>query len=199
MLERKDLQVISDIIRPESKVLDLGCGDGKLLNELIKEKNIKGLGIEISIKKIKACLEKGISVLQEDLNEGLKDFQENSFDYVVLSQTLEYVSKPLNLLKEMLRIGNCCIISFENLAYWKNRVSFLFTGSIQKTKGKKLFTKGGKKQFLTIKNFLKLCEIYEFIIVKRIFLPKKRLNLAKIFPNVFSRASIFILKANKPE
>lgn len=105
MLKRKDLQTIADSISPSSKVLDLGCGDGTLLKELIKVKKVKGLGIEISIQKIKKCLEYGVSVVQEDLNEGLRDFQDDSFDYVILSQTLEDISNPAHLIHEMLRVG----------------------------------------------------------------------------------------------
>jgi len=131
LIERKDLNIIFDIIKPNSKVLDLGCGDGSLLKELIKNKNVTGLGIEISIEKIKTCMKDGISVIQEDLNEGLKDFQENSFDYVVLSQTLEYIANPVYLIQEMLRVGKNCVISFENLAYWKNRILFLFSGILK--------------------------------------------------------------------
>ena len=112
LLKRKDLQIISEIIEPHSKVLDLGCGEGHLLNELIKAKKISGLGIEISIERIKKCLEHGLSVVQEDLNDGLKDFQDKSFDYVILSQTLEDISRPLYLLLEMVRVGKKCIISF---------------------------------------------------------------------------------------
>lgn len=139
MLKRKDLQTIADSISPSSKVLDLGCGDGTLLKELIKVKKVKGLGIEISIQKIKKCLEYGVSVVQEDLNEGLRDFQDDSFDYVILSQTLEDISNPAHLIHEMLRVGKKCIISFENLAYWKNRLLFLFSGTLSRGDSKKIY------------------------------------------------------------
>jgi methionine biosynthesis protein MetW len=125
LLERKDLKAIFAIIKPNSKVLDLGCGDGLLLGELVSRKKVNGLGIELSIEKIKSCLNNGISVIQEDLNEGLKDFKNKSFDYVILSQTLEYIANPVYLINEMLRVGKKVVISFENLAYWKNRITFL--------------------------------------------------------------------------
>ena len=83
MIQRKDFQIILEFIEPKSKVLDLGCGTGELLNELNRIKNVDGLGIEISLESIKKCLEYGLSVVQEDLNEGLKDFQNNSFDVII--------------------------------------------------------------------------------------------------------------------
>jgi methionine biosynthesis protein MetW len=195
MLKRKDLQIISDIIEPNSRVLDLGCGDGHLLQELINEKNVKGLGIEISLERIKICLEHGISVVQEDLNEGLKDFQNNSFDFIVLSQTLEDISNPVLLIHEMLRVGKKCIISFENLAHWKNRMNFLFKGSLDRENTKyDILYNGKKQQILTVNKFLKFCEHYNFTVCKKVFLPKRRFFLSRDFPNVFSKTAIFILK-----
>ncbi len=187
MLKRKDLQIISEIIEPQSKVLDLGCGDGHLLNELIKAKKITGLGIEISIERIKKCLERGLSVVQEDLNDGLKDFQDKSFDYVILSLTLEDISRPLYLLLEMVRVGKKCIISFENAAFWVNRMSFFLKGEFSKNRS------SGKQQFLTIKIFQKLCKIGNIKICSKIFLPQKS---SKLLPNLFCKMAIFILRDN---
>lgn len=186
MRSRKDLQIISEIIEPNSRVLDLGCGDGFLLNDLIRGKNASGLGIEISLKHIKKCLEHGLSVVQEDLNQGLKDFQDNSFDYVILSQTLADISKPLYLLLEMVRVGKKCIISFDNTASWRNRISFLINGEFSLNK-----SKSGKQQFITIKNFLRLCKLGNLQICRKILLPK---SSAKLLPNLFCKTAIFILK-----
>lgn len=175
--------------------MDLGCGDGLLLEELIREKSVTGLGIEISLEKIKKCLERGISVLQEDLNEGLKDFQHKSFDYVILSQTLEDITNPVYLVSEMLRVGKKCIISFENLAYWKNRISFLVNGTLNRGgNDKNLLRNGKKQQILTVNKFVNFCLIYKFTICKQIFLPNGKFNLTYSFPNFFSRTAIFILK-----
>jgi len=194
---RKDLQIIFDIIQPNSKVLDLGCGDGLLLHELIKKKKVTGLGIEVSIDKIKSCLKYGVSVIQEDLNEGLKEFQDNSFDYVILSQTLEYIANPVYLIKEMRRVGKYCIISFENLANWKNRLTFMFTGTLkrERTHNHNLFY-GKKIQILDLNKFLKFCAHYKIKIKNKFYLPMKKYNLTQIFPNLFSKIAIFILKGN---
>ena len=197
MLKREDLQVIFDIIQPNSKVLDLGCGDGSLLYELIKKKNASGLGIEVSMEKIKSCLEYGISVTQEDLNEGLKDFQNNSFDYIILSQTLEYIANPVYLIQEMLRVGKKCIISFENLAYWKNRISFLFKGTLKRKRSDNDHLFYGKKiQILTVNKFFNFCAYYKIKICNNFYLPVKKFNITRAFPNLFSKIAIFILKGN---
>ena len=197
MLKRKDLQIIADIIEPESRVLDLGCGDGTLLYELINDKKITGLGIEISLERIKKCLERGISVVQEDLNEGLKEFQNKSFDYVILSQTLEDISKPVYLIHEMLRVGKKCIISFENLAYWRNRISFLLSGNVNGGRNKTdLLRDGEKQQLLTVNRFFKFCSYYKFTVCKQKFLPNGKIGLTNAFPNFYSKIAIFILKGN---
>jgi methionine biosynthesis protein MetW len=195
LIERKDLRAIYEIIKPNSKVLDLGCGDGVLLRELVLKKKVNGLGIEISIEKIKSCLNNGISVIQEDLNEGLKDFKDKTFDYVVLSQTLEYITHPVYLIQEMLRVGKKVVISFENLAYWKNRITFLLKGALKTARTNDLSLFFRKKiQILTVKKFFDFCTYYEIQTSRQIFLPPKKLNLHQTFPNLLSRIAIFILK-----
>jgi methionine biosynthesis protein MetW len=178
-------------------VLDLGCGDGLLLKELIEKKKITGLGIEISIEKIKSCLKNGISVIQEDLNEGLKDFQKNSFDYVVLSQTLEYSANPFYMIQEMLRVGKNCIISFENLAHWKNRVLFLLRGTLKRERAKNKDPFYGKKvQIFTVNKFLNFCNYYKINISHHFYLSSNELKETRLFPNAFSKIAIFILKGD---
>ena len=195
MLERRDLKIIFNIIKPNSKVLDLGCGDGLLLKELVEKKGNIGLGIEISMEKIKICLKNGISVIQEDLNEGLKDFQENSFDYIILSQTLEYIANPVYLINEMLRVGKNIIISFENLAYWKNRFLFLFRGTLKRERVKSINPFYGKKvQILTVTKFINFCHYYKINISHQFYLPNNNLKLTNKFPNTLSKLAIFILK-----
>ncbi len=195
MLERKDLRAIFEIIKTNSKVLDLGCGDGLLLRELVLKKKVNGLGIEIAIEKIKSCLNNGISVIQEDLNEGLKDFKDISFDYVILSQTLEYIAHPVYLIQEMLRVGKNVVISFENLAYWKNRITFLLKGALRRarTNDNSLFFRK-KIQILTVKKFFEFCAYYKIQTSPQIYLPVKKLNLNQTFPNLLSKIAIFILK-----
>lgn len=127
-LMRYDLQIIASWIEPGSKVIDLGCGEGDLLQHLIALKGVQGTGIEINEEKVARCIEKGLSVLQGDINAEVHDYTEGSFDYVILSQTLQQVYEPDHLIRAMLRIGQKGIVSFPNFSHWQIRLQLLFTG-----------------------------------------------------------------------
>ena len=127
-LMRYDLQIIASWIEPGSKVIDLGCGEGDLLQHLIALKGVQGTGIEINEEKVARCIEKGLSVLQGDISEEVHDYPERSFDYVILSQTLQQVYEPDHLIRAMLRIGQKGIVSFPNFSHWQIRLQLLFTG-----------------------------------------------------------------------
>ena len=127
-LMRYDLQIIASWIEPGSKVIDLGCGEGDLLQHLIVLKGVQGTGIELNEEKVARCIEKGLSVLQGDINAEVHDYPEGSFDYVILSQTLQQVYEPDHLIRAMLRIGQKGIVSFPNFSHWQIRLQLLFTG-----------------------------------------------------------------------
>jgi len=127
-LMRYDLQIIASWIEPGSKVIDLGCGEGDLLQHLIALKGVQGTGIEINEEKVARCIEKGLSVLQGDINAEVHDYPEGSFDYVILSQTLQQVYEPDHLIRAMLRIGQKGIVSFPNFSHWQIRMQLFFTG-----------------------------------------------------------------------
>ena len=118
-MARKDFKVISEWVKQDSRILDLGCGDGALLKLLSKERNGSGYGVDTSIDKIKKSLDNNINVINADINNKLDYFSDDSFDYVILAQSLQVVNNPVDLIKEMLRIGNEVIISFPNMGYWK--------------------------------------------------------------------------------
>ena len=130
---RFDLQVISSWIEPHSRVLDLGCGHGDLLYYLQTEKGVKGIGIESDEKKAASCISRGLSVLQENFNEEVLDYPANHFDYIILSQTLQQVYKPDELLRSLLTIGSKVIVSFPNFSHWKIRAQLFFTGLAPKS------------------------------------------------------------------
>lgn len=125
---RFDLQVIASWIKPGSRVLDLGCGNGDLLFFLKQEKRIQGTGIELSESKVAKCIERGLTVLQGDFQEEVHDYPDHSFDYVILSQTLQQIMAPKELIPELLRIGRRVIVSFPNFGHWLIRMQILFTG-----------------------------------------------------------------------
>ena len=125
---RFDLQVIASWIQPGSRVLDLGCGNGDLLYFLKHDKQIHGTGIEYAESKVARCIERGLTVLQGDFQEEVHDYPDQSFDFVVLSQTLQQIMAPKELLPELLRIGRRVIVSFPNFGHWLIRCQVLFTG-----------------------------------------------------------------------
>ncbi|MGL1931677.1 MAG: methionine biosynthesis protein MetW [Desulfotalea sp.] len=126
---RFDLQVIAQGIEPGSKVLDLGCGNGDLLAWLKNHKQVKGTGIEQDQQKVSSCIARGLSVLQGDINTEVDDYPDNSFDYVILSQTLHQVYEPDLLIKSLSRIGKTVIVSFPNFSHYSIRLHLLFKGT----------------------------------------------------------------------
>ena len=125
---RRDLQLIANMIAPESRLLDIGCGDGALLAYLAQKKNVDGRGIEISQEGVNACVSHGLSVIQGDADTDLADYPSDAFDYVVLSQTLQATHHPRAVLEDLVRIGRHAIISFVNFGHWRTRFALLVHG-----------------------------------------------------------------------
>ena len=123
--QRPDFAAIAKWIKPGAKILDLGCGDGTLLRYLHQERNVFGYGVEIDDDNVLSCLRNGINVIQNDLESGLSSFTSGSFDYVILSQTLQAMKHTAGIIQEMLRVGREGIVSFPNFGYWKNRVQVI--------------------------------------------------------------------------
>ena len=125
MIARADFAAIARWVEPNSKVLDLGCGDGSLLKYLKEARNAHGYGIEIADANILACVEKNVNVIQMDLESGLSTFEDDAFDFVILSQTLQAMRRSDLILKEMLRVGREGIVTFPNFGYWRHRLAIL--------------------------------------------------------------------------
>jgi len=120
--------IIENWVQPHSRVLDLGCGDGSLLSDLVVKKNVDGLGVEISQDMVVKCLDKGISVYQADIDRGLSQWDELSFDYIILNATLQVIHRPYHVVNEMLRVGRHAIVSVSNFGYFANRVEIMLKG-----------------------------------------------------------------------
>ena len=131
---KKEFKVIADLLPNNVRVLDVGCGDGSLMNHLIKEKNIEARGLELKKENVTKCIYKGLPVIEGNAETELHQFPNQSFDFVILSQTLQAFYNPEKVLKDLLRIGKSVIISIPNFGYWKVRTSLLFFGKMPVTK-----------------------------------------------------------------
>jgi len=155
---RPDLQVVADMVAPGRRVLDVGCMDGTLLAYLGAEKGVDGRGMELSQAGVNACVARGLSVIQGDADTDLSDYPSASFDYAILSQTLQATRRPDRVLVELLRIGKQAIVSFPNFGYWRVRLALAVQGRMPVTKSlDRPWYETPNIHFCTIKDFVELC------------------------------------------
>jgi methionine biosynthesis protein MetW len=195
---RYDLEIIADLIKPNSKVLDIGCSTGDLLYYLKQNKNVDGRGLEISQVKVSQALAKGLSAIQGNAEDDLHCYPDQSFDYTILSQTLQATNKPKEILLEMLRISKFAVVSLPNFAYFKNRLQLLLKGTmpVNKTIPFQWF-ETPNIHFCSMRDFEKLCQAENLKIEEKIFLAadKKLPSILnnQITSNLLAEYGIFLI------
>ena len=197
---RVDLQIIADMIEHGTRVLDVGCGTGTLLDYLVNFKQVDGRGIELSTEGVNACVSNGLSVIQGDANVDLKDYPDQAFDYVVLSQTLQAMNAPREVLEQMLRIGKHAIVSFPNFAHWRVRYQLGLKGRMPVSDNLPYeWYETPNIHFCTIKDFTVLCREMGISVEKSMSLDHagsaiRRVDLTPFLANLFGEQAVFLLK-----
>ena len=193
-----DHKAILEWIHQGSSVLDLGCGDGELLDLLVKERHVKAQGIEIDEQAIYQCVAKGLSVFHEDIDHGLSDYADQSFDYVILNQSFQQVKSADLVLKEALRVGREVIAGFPNFAHYQARLQIFFKGKTPVTPSLPYeWHDTPNLHFLSISDFIEYCHQRHIKLEKAAFVGKKR--RIKIFPNLFALTGIFLISKQRSQ
>ena len=196
---KSEYKIISDIIDENSKVLDVGCDDGSLMEFLKKSKKVNIRGIEISKDKVQTCISKGLTVIEGNAEFDLKQFPNNSFDYVVLGQTLQAFVNPEIVIKELLRVGKKAVVTIPNFGHWKVRLNLLIKGTMPVTKTlPNEWYNTPNIHMCTIKDFFKFSKTINFKIFKSLALMNKNvsiINNSNLFlKNLFSELGIFLIE-----
>ena len=187
-----DHQMILGLVEPGSSVLDLGCGSGDLLYLLIKEKGVHGQGIEIDEQEIYKCVEKGLNVFHGDIDSGLAEFADKSFNYVILNQSMQQILRVDKVLTDALRVGKKVIVGFPNFAHYKSRLQMLFHGRAPVTGALPYqWYETPNLHFLSIFDFKKYCQTKDIIIERQVCIGEKR--RIPFLRNLFAQTGIFLI------
>ena len=195
---RFDLEVIASWITPDAKVLDLGCGNGELLNLLRDQKSASCTGIDFSEHNIQQCIAKGLTVIHGDINEEVGDYADNTFDYVVLSQTLQQVYEPEALIKTLLRIGHKVVVSFPNFSHWRCRCQLFFLGQAPTTSQLPYYWYNSPNiRVITIKDFRQFAHKAGFTILNEAAIntdnQERQGCIIKFLPTLLATYGIFLI------
>ena len=196
---RIDLKVIADFIKPRARVLDVGCGDGELLEYLELDKQVDGRGVEISQRGVNESVARGLSVIQGDADTDLVFYPDKGFDYVILSQTLQATRNPKEVLRELLRIGERAIVSFPNFGFWQVRLSLLFRGRMPVARELSYsWYDTPNIHFCTIRDFIALCDEIGATVESAMALDRDGHSIGVSMPwwfwNFFGQQAVFVLK-----
>tara|TARA_B100001093_G_scaffold271341_1_gene259347 strand:- start:1210 stop:1806 length:597 start_codon:yes stop_codon:yes gene_type:complete len=196
---KTEYKIIVDIIEKNTRVLDVGCNDGTLMESLKNNKNIDVRGIEISKEKVQTCIAKGLTVIEGNAELDLKQFPDGSFDYVVLSQTLQAFINPEIVIKELLRVGKKAIVTIPNFGHWKVRFNLLIRGTMPITDSlPNDWYNTPNIHMCTIKDFVKFSEIMNFKIFKSLALTNKNISIIShpnlFYKNLFAELGVFLIE-----
>ena len=196
-VDRADYDVIISLVPQSSKVLDLGCADGELLLRLKREKNCAVSGVEIDKELVQKGIEKGLCVLEADIDQGLKDYPDSSFDVVMLSQTIQITRRPRSVLREMLRVGKMGIVSTPNFGHLDVRFQLAILGKMPKTRDLPYeWHETPNIHMVTINDFRRFCREENIKIEREIFLGNGH-RTVHFLPNILARTAIWLLKKDK--
>ncbi|WP_086929571.1 methionine biosynthesis protein MetW [Agarilytica rhodophyticola] len=191
---RVDHQIIENWVRADTRILDLGCGDGTLLKNLMRSKNIRGYGLDINSENILRCVENGVNVIEQNIDQGLYNFEDQSFDTVIMSQTIQTMQYPDRALNEMLRIGKECIVAFPNFGHWRARLQLLINGRMPVSDILPYeWYNTPNIHFCTFRDFEFLCQALNIKVLNRAVVATRSLGtfLQHIHPNLFAETAIY--------
>lgn len=196
---RVDHLLIAEMVADGARVLDVGCGDGALLQLLADTKGVDGRGVEIERDRVNACVARGLSVIQGDADRDLVDYPDDAFDYAILSLTIQATLRPKSVLENLLRIGRRAIVSFPNFGHWRVRTQLLFTGRMPRTENlPDPWYESPNAHLCTITDFAELCELVNATVERSAAFNSSGRQLSSRMPltvqNIFGEKAVFLLK-----
>lgn len=193
---RADLEIICEWIEADSRVLDLGCGDGELLHHLAEHRGVRGYGLDVDVGNIQACIRKGVPAIQANLDKGLFHFDDNSFDYVVMTEALQVMRRPDLMVEEMLRIGRRCIVTFPNFGHWRCRLGLGFRGRMPVSQTlPDAWYDTPNIHLCTVADFETFCGSRRIQVLKRSVVDRHHRSTTgmRLFPNLMAEIALYML------
>ena len=195
-MNNKLSKIINPWVPQEGKVIDFGCGDGSLLEELMKTKNILGYGVEINDKKIESCVSKGVPVIKQDIDKGINEFKSSNFDISIMARSIQCLKDPSLALNRMLKLSKRCVVTLPNLGYWKCRLNLAYGRMPVTPELPSSWHETDNIHLCTINDFEDLCKKEGIRIMNKVFLGSNgaQSNLSSLSPNLFAIEGVYLLE-----